>query len=84
MGLARQRRNWLCCRVSGPLRGTFVPQKRIEATGRLLMFKRPAAPESPKAMEPPAVSRFLYRVTSIGEQKANSKQNICGAKFVLP
>src|SRR5258705_13498472 len=25
------------------------------------MFKRPAARESPKAMEPPAVSRFLYQ-----------------------
>jgi hypothetical protein len=29
--------------------------------GLQLAFKRPAARESPKAMEPPAVSRFLYQ-----------------------
>src|SRR5712672_352905 len=29
--------------------------------GLPLVFKRPAARESPKAMEPPAVSRFLYQ-----------------------
>src|SRR5712671_3028278 len=39
----------------------FSCQKRIEAIGRLFTFKRPAARESPKAMEPPAVSRFLYQ-----------------------
>jgi hypothetical protein len=27
-----------------------------------VIFKRLAARESPKAMEPPAVSRFLYRI----------------------
>src|SRR5882762_3765795 len=62
MGLASQRRNWLWRRVSGPLRGIFVPQRSVDrSVGLLLIFKRPAARESPKAMEPPAVSRFLYQ-----------------------
>jgi hypothetical protein len=36
-------------------------------------FERPAARESPKAMEPLAVSRFLYRGAIIDEEKANIK-----------
>jgi hypothetical protein len=46
-------------------------------------FERPAARESPKAMEPPAVSRFLYRGAIVGEYKANIKWNFWSAKSVL-
>src|SRR6266404_323338 len=44
------------------------------------VFKRPAARESPKAMEPPAVSRFLYRDTIIGECNRNPFSLSCMAK----
>ena len=48
--------------------------------GLQLVFKRPAARESPKAMEPPAVSRFLYRDTIIGECNRNPFSLSCMAK----
>ena len=37
------------------------------------IIKRPAARESPEAMEPPAVSRFLYRLEIVANKKRNYK-----------
>src|SRR6267154_3527528 len=46
--------------------------------GLQLVFKRPTARESPKAMEPPAVSRFLYQANH------RRRKNEYQGKFLQP
>lgn len=63
MCLAMRGRNCLNGHVSGILRSLLAARLglKVAAEARNLVCKRLAARESPEAMEPPTVSRFLYR-----------------------
>src|SRR5438445_8782067 len=69
-----KRRNWLAGHVSAILRGVLAAwELGIGVASSLAEIKRPAARESPKAMEPPAVSRFLLPLAIIANKKRISR-----------